>query len=56
MELTTPQHKAGEIVSDNKTELKFATKDGYIICKKVQLQGKRRMAIDEFLRGYDINS
>ena len=56
MELTTPRHKTGEIVSDNKTELKFATKDGYIICKKVQLQGKRRMAIDEFLRGYDINS
>lgn len=43
--------KAGEFISDGKTYLKYAAKDGYIILKEVQLEGKKRMKIDEFLRG-----
>lgn len=33
------------------TELKIAAPDGYLLPKEVQLEGKRRMGIEEFLRG-----
>ena len=42
----------GNIHTDGKKFLHFATTDGYINCLVVQLQGKRRMQIDDFLRGY----
>jgi methionyl-tRNA formyltransferase len=38
-------------VTDNKTYLKFATADGFISVSDVQLEGKKRMGIEEFLRG-----
>lgn len=47
------QHEiqAGDYLTDNKTYLKFATKDGFIKLTDLQLEGKKRMLIDEFLRG-----
>ncbi len=42
----------GEIVSDNKTFLKFVCNDGYISIKELQLEGKKKMNIEEFLRGW----
>jgi methionyl-tRNA formyltransferase len=47
-----PTTKIGRWESDKKTYLKFACKDGYIHLKDVQLEGKKRMLIEEFLRGY----
>lgn len=47
---------AGQIKSDGKEYLKFAVKDGWILAKKVQLEGKRRMNIDEFLRGFQFSN
>ncbi len=47
-----PTIKQGRWESDGKTWLKFAAKDGYIHLKDVQLEGKKRMLIEEFLRGY----
>ena len=44
----------GDIQTDNKTYLKFACKDGFIHCTNIQLQGKKRMKIEDFLRGYKI--
>ena len=41
----------GKFVTDNKTYLKFATTDGFISVTDVQLEGKKRMGIEEFLRG-----
>jgi len=41
----------GGFLSDNKTFLKFAAKDGFISVTDVQLEGKKRMGIEEFLRG-----
>ncbi|HWZ02344.1 MAG TPA: methionyl-tRNA formyltransferase [Mucilaginibacter sp.] len=41
----------GHFVSDNKTFLKFATTDGFICLTEVQLEGKKQMGIEEFLRG-----
>jgi len=41
----------GGFLTDDKTFLKFACKDGFIIVKDIQLEGKKRMGIEEFLRG-----
>ncbi|HEV8285852.1 MAG TPA: methionyl-tRNA formyltransferase [Chitinophagaceae bacterium] len=47
-----PTSKPGRWETDRKTYLKFAAKDAYILLKDVQLEGKKRMSIEEFLRGY----
>ena len=51
-ELSLPTSKTGRWESDGKTYLKFAAKDRYILLKDVQLEGKKRMLIEDFLRGY----
>jgi len=42
----------GTISTDKKTFLKFATADGYISVQEIQLEGKKRMSVEDFLRGY----
>lgn len=42
----------GSIVTDNKSEIKVACKDGYIFITQLQLPGKKSMATQDFLRGY----
>ena len=58
----TPQYKAdfdaietGKFVSDNKNFLKIRTSDGFIQLLDVQLEGRKRMGIKDFLNGYRIN-
>jgi methionyl-tRNA formyltransferase len=51
-EHSLPTSKTGRWESDGKNYLKFAAKDGYILLKDVQLEGKKRMLIEDFLRGY----
>jgi len=51
-EITTPSVAPGEWQTDNKTWLKFAAQNGYIHVTELQLEGKKRMAVNEFLRGY----
>lgn len=43
---------AGFHETDGKTFLKFACADGYIHVKELQLEGKKKMVIEDFLRGY----
>lgn len=50
-ENTNPKIEAGNFETDGKTFLKFATNNGYIKLLEVQMEGKKRMQIDEFLRG-----
>jgi methionyl-tRNA formyltransferase len=50
-QLTDTGENPGEFFSDNKTFLKFAALDGFINLTDVQLEGKKRMGIVEFLRG-----
>jgi len=45
------QHKPGTLVSDRKKFLKIATPDGFISVLNLQMQGKKRLDIEEFLRG-----
>jgi methionyl-tRNA formyltransferase len=42
----------GSPVSDGKTFLKIAASDGFIMLKDIQIAGKKRMKIEEFLRGH----
>lgn len=42
---------AGAFLTDGKTYLKFAAKDGFIKFTDLQYEGKKRMQVDEFLRG-----
>ena len=51
-ELHSSPKSAGSFETDNKTYLKFAGSDGYIYVTELQLEGKKRMGIEEFLRGY----
>lgn len=51
-EQSTPTHKPGQFVSDNKSYLKIATRDGYIKVLELQLQGRKRMNTKDFLNGY----
>ena len=44
----------GERKSDNKSYLRIKTGNGWLDLEEVQLQGKKRMHIDEFLRGNKI--
>lgn len=44
---------AGEIETDNKTYLKVSCSNGWLTLKDIQLEGKKRMGIEEFLRGFD---
>ncbi len=42
----------GEFETDKKTFLRFACADGYISIKDLQLEGKKKMLIEDFLRGW----
>jgi methionyl-tRNA formyltransferase len=50
-----PGLNPGEFSSDDKTYLKFACLDGWIDVKELQLEGKKRMLVDEFLRGFRVS-
>lgn len=50
-EETTPSVSPGMFITDGKSYLKFAAQDGYISLLDVQYEGKKRMMVDEFLRG-----
>ncbi len=42
----------GNFETDKKTFLKFACTDGYVLVKELQLEGKKKMNTEDFLRGY----
>ncbi len=48
----TPAVAAGDFETDGKTFLQFACADGYISVMDLQLEGKKRMQVEDFLRGY----
>lgn len=51
-EMSIPTHSEGEYETDGKTFLKFACTNGYLHLLEIQLEGKKRMTVEEFLRGY----
>lgn len=50
--LKHPAIPAGNIDTDQKSYLRFACADGYIDVKELQLEGKKRMKTEDFLRGF----
>lgn len=55
-EIINHHYASGDVLSDGKSFLKFACADGFIHCTDIQLQGKKRMRVEDFLRGYKINT
>jgi methionyl-tRNA formyltransferase len=51
-EYTLPKINAGQFETDNKTFLKFACSNGFIHIKELQLEGKKKILTEDFLRGY----
>lgn len=51
-ELSAHSATPGLVSTDHKTFLKFAASGGYIAVEEIQLEGKKRMNIQEFLRGF----
>jgi methionyl-tRNA formyltransferase len=54
--LTEMSQSAGVYQSDGKTYLRFAALDGWVYIHDLQLEGKKRMDIESFLRGYRFNN
>lgn len=48
------EHDAGKVILVTKKELKIQTGDGILSLLEVQLEGKKRMDIEAFLRGYEV--
>tara|TARA_R110002012_G_scaffold242788_1_gene417202 strand:- start:29623 stop:30576 length:954 start_codon:yes stop_codon:yes gene_type:complete len=53
-EIETHSHTNGSIITSKKT-LKVAVTDGYIFIDELKLPGKRKMAINDLLNGYDFH-
>jgi methionyl-tRNA formyltransferase len=53
-EYVSPNNSPGDINTDGKNYLKIATSDGSIMVKELQIEGRKRMSIVEFLRGFSI--
>ena len=47
-----PRIAPGEYETDGKTFMRFACTDGYILLREVQPEGKKRMPVEDFLRGF----
>ena len=56
MEEVSHSLNVGTVMSDGKTFLKVACTNGYIYIKELQMAGKKRMLVEEFLRGFKIDS
>ncbi|WP_432417398.1 methionyl-tRNA formyltransferase [Anseongella ginsenosidimutans] len=52
MEKTEHTEPPGKFLSDDKTFLKVAVPGGFIHLEELQLEGKKRMEVREFLKGY----
>ncbi|HLG34190.1 MAG TPA: methionyl-tRNA formyltransferase [Bacteroidia bacterium] len=48
--------KPGTFESDNKTFLKIAVPDGFIHLLELQMSGKKKLSVEEFLRGFKTNN
>lgn len=54
-EICSVSSNPGERESDKKSFLKFACIDGYLIVRELQLEGKKKLLTEDFLRGYRFN-
>ena len=55
-EIKTHSYPLNSIITDSKTYLKIAVKDGFISIFDLQLAGKKRLTVAELLRGFPMNN
>ncbi|MCB9265697.1 MAG: methionyl-tRNA formyltransferase [Lewinellaceae bacterium] len=51
-ETVAHEHPPGTFLSDDKEWLKIATADGYVLVHELQMEGRRRMNVQDFLNGF----
>ncbi|MGB8190560.1 MAG: methionyl-tRNA formyltransferase [Chitinophagaceae bacterium] len=51
-EKISPVISPGEFDTDGKSYFRFAATDGYLSVSELQMEGKKRMSVEDFLRGY----
>lgn len=51
-EIVEHEHPTGHLFSDGRSYLKYSTRDGYVKVLELQLQGRKRMGVKDFLNGY----
>ena len=51
-EIKSHSHPVGTLLSDKKTYLKIAVKGGFLNLTTIQIAGKKKMQIEDFLRGF----
>ncbi len=56
IEKTTHKNEFGKYISDNKTFLKVAANCGYINIIELQLSGKKKMSVVDFLKGFRLRT
>lgn len=56
MEEIKHTHIPGAVLSDGRTYMKVSCSKGYISVKELQMAGKKRMGVEEFLRGFKIDA
>jgi methionyl-tRNA formyltransferase len=54
-EILSHSKTPGELESDGKKYLRFASADGWVYIKELQLEGKKRMQVEDFLRGFRLS-
>jgi methionyl-tRNA formyltransferase len=55
-EISEHQNTFGAVLSDGKTYAKVAVKDGFVHLLELQLAGRKKMSIEEFLRGFSFEN
>ncbi len=55
-EITVHEDRVGQLFSDGRSYLKYSTRDGYVKVLELQLQGRKRMGVKDFLNGYKIKA
>lgn len=55
VEENTSNEKSGTIISDNKSFIKVACQEGCLVLNDIQITGKKRMSVKDFLNGFDLS-
>jgi methionyl-tRNA formyltransferase len=55
-EVTPHSILSGTAESDGKSYLRFATADGFVYATEIQMEGKKKMLVEDFLRGFRMDS
>jgi methionyl-tRNA formyltransferase len=53
-EVVNQHYPPAYIETDNKNYIKIACKDGWIILEEIQIEGRKKMNVREFLNGYNL--